>query len=121
MKRTTIIRGTFNSNNQSQGASAQARSLATGGRSLRFWQRMLGAAFLCLVLVGVALFRALPAPGPHADMSALTAISRATDHSLAHYLHSGQWRADLRTLASMVQYLVTPDSVTATNRPVLPA
>jgi hypothetical protein len=81
---------------------------------------MLGVAFLCLLLVGVALFRALPAPGRLPD-SALAPVTRAMDHSLTHYLQSGQWRADLRTLASMFRYLVTPDTATVSNRPVMPA
>jgi len=119
MKTPAITYRTVNSNTQSPGARAQARSLETGGGSLRFWQRMLGAAFFCLLLVGVALFRALPAPGRQLEPS--PPVSRATDHSLNHYLQSRQWRADMRTLASLFHYLVTPDTVTATNRPVMPA
>jgi hypothetical protein len=91
------------------------------GRSLRFWQSILCAAFLSLMLVAVALFRAMPAPGRDSELAAMTPVSRAANHSLTHYLQSGQWRADARTLASMFQYLVTPETTTATNHPVLPA
>jgi hypothetical protein len=119
MKTPVITRRTVNSKKQSPGAGAQARSLGLGGGSLRFWQRMLGAAFFCLILVGVALFRALPAPDRQFELS--PPVSRATDHSLNHYLQSGQWRADVRTLASLFHYLVTPDAVAATNRAVMPA
>lgn len=114
--------GAVESNMQPEDLGAQAHTHARGtGRSLGFWQGVLGVAFLCLVLVAVALFRALPAPGAPSELSAMTSVSRATQHSLTHYLQSGRWRADVRTLASMVHYLVTPDTVTATNRPVLPA
>ena len=119
MKPRAIIDGAVDSNMQPEALGAHPRAVGKG-RSLRFWQSILGAAFLSLMLVAVALFRALPAPGK-ADLSAMAPVRRATEHSLLHYLHSGQWRVDARTLASLVHYLVTPETVTTTNRPVLPA
>src|SRR5215471_11589426 len=107
MKPRGMINGAVGSNMQPEAPGADTGS-AGRGRSLRFWQSILGAAFLSLMLVGVALFRALPAPGISADFSAIASVSSARDHSLSHYLHSGQWRADARTLASLVHYLVTP-------------
>jgi len=118
MKIRVTTDGTVNSNNQSATLRAEAPSGGTRW-SLRFWQGILGAAFLCLLLVCVALFRALPAPGRPFELSA--PVSHSSAPSLTHYLQSGQWRADVRTLASMFHYLVTPETVTTTNRPVLPA
>ena len=115
-----MIDGAVNSNMQPEAWEAHPPA-AGKGRSLRFWQSILGAAFLSLLLVAVALFRALPAPGRDARLSAMAPVNRATDHSLTRYLQSGQWSADMRTLVSMFHYLVTPETVTATNRPVLPA
>jgi hypothetical protein len=119
MKPRGLIDGAVDSNMQREARGVNS-PVAGRCRSLRFWQSILGAAFLFLLLVTVALFRALPAPGP-SELSAMASVSRATDHSLTHYLQSGRWRADVHTLASMVHYLVTPETVTATNRPVLPA
>ena len=119
MKTPAIIQGTVNSKKHSDCAKSPGRTLENG-RSLRVWQRVLGAGLLCLILLGVAMFRALPAPGTPPRAAASTPVHRASDHSLNHYFQSGQWRADMRTLASLFHYLMTPDSGmgAVTNRPV---
>lgn len=93
------------------------------GRSLRVWQRMIGAAFLCLLLVAVAMFHALPAPGKPERIAASAPVRGVSAHSINYYFQSGQWRADMRTLAAMFHYLMTPDTGngTGTNRAVMPA
>lgn len=112
-----MINGT--SSNQSNGRAQPVVS----GRSLRFWQGMLGAGLIGLLLMALAMFRALPAPGTPQSAAALGPVRRAGDHSINYYFQSGQWRADIRTLASLFHYLMTPDggTGTVTNRPVLPA
>jgi hypothetical protein len=110
MKRPTINDGAF---------GARERSGST--RSSSFWTRIIGISFAGLLLVGVAMFRALPAPGRPPGAPASASVGRTADHSLSHYLQSGQWRADMRTLVSMFRYLVTPETATVTNRPVMPA
>jgi len=120
MKTPAKTHRTLDSNRQAEGVGTQAPPVRTGW-SLRFWQCTLATGFLCLLLTGVALFRALPAPGRSRDASTLASARYLADHSFGYYIQSGQWRADIKTLASMVHYLVTPETVTTTNRPVLPA
>lgn len=118
MKTRATINGTFHSSNQSKGPAQPVGSR----RSLRFWQRLLGIGLLGFLLLAMAMFRTLPAPGTPPGAAASAPI-RPGDHSLNHYFQSGQWRADMRTLAALFHYLMTPDNGTGnvSNRPVMPA
>ena len=82
--------------------------------------RWVALVLLALTLGGTALVQVLPPPRPTPTAPSSRA-GHSADGGLGWYFQSGQWRADARTLAAMVRYLVSPEPATGTNRAAMPA
>lgn len=82
--------------------------------------RLAGVGLLVMVLCVAGFFRAFPPPRL-STMAGGSSVTRPADSALAWYFHSGQWRADARTFASMVSYLVSSEPAPGTNRFSVPA
>lgn len=79
----------------------------------------LALSFLLLLLLGTLVW-VVPPPCPSPAGAGSGRVTRL-DSRLAWYVHSGQWRADARTFAALVKYLVAPEATPMTNQPPVPA
>src|SRR5262245_28827484 len=92
-----------------------------GVRNDRCSSTMLSVAVLtlCALMLSIGTFREVriatePATGPIGGVQASIRPARQAD--LEWYIRSGQWRADIRSLAAAIQYLAEqPVKVTQTN------
>ncbi len=76
-------------------------------------------SFLLLLLLATVVW-VVPPPCPAPAGAGYGRVTRL-DSRLAYYVHSGQWRADARTFAALVKYLVAPEATPMTNQPPVPA
>ncbi len=90
--------------------------------ALRWCKRAALVWMLLMVLLTPAFVTyVLPSPPPSAPSGAAVQVKSGFDSRLSWYVHSGQWRADARTLAALVRYLVSPEPTPLTNQPTVRA
>jgi len=78
--------------------------------------------FLSILLLGLGTVRETPlARGAVSVADAAETQRQHKRHDLAWYVRSGQWRADMRSVAAAIQYLSEPVTVAQTNGPVIKA
>ncbi len=78
-------------------------------------------ALLMLSLSAVGLLYVLPPPPPVTVNGPGYPHKPSLDTRLAWYFQTGQWRADARTLAALVRYLVSPEPTPLGSQPPVPA
>ena len=96
------------------------------GRADRWTSTALSIAvlLLCALMLGVGTLRELrlQADLSQGRLALLRPDLQQDKHAnLAWYIRSGQWRADIRSLAAAIQYLSEPVTVAQTNGPATKA
>ena len=72
--------------------------------------------FLSILLLSLGTVRETPSAGAGARVADTSETQRQHKrHNLAWYVRSGQWRADMRSLAAAIQYLSESVPVAQTN------
>ena len=91
-----------------------------GGRD-GFWKRQLlwagaGVLFLATLLLGTSwsVINSCPATVSNQFLVASNDFA-GTHHGMPWYIRSGQWRADIRSLGALLQYLTDSEEVAQTN------
>jgi hypothetical protein len=78
--------------------------------------------FLSILLLSLGTVRETPLAGRAVRVANAAETQRQDKrHDLAWYVRSGQWRADMRSVAAAIQYLSEPVTVAQTNGPVIKA
>jgi len=78
--------------------------------------------FLSILLLSLGTVRETPLVGNAVRLANAAETQRQHKrHDLAWYVRSGQWRADMRSVAAAIQYLSEPVTVAQTNGPVVKA
>ena len=78
--------------------------------------------FLSILLLSLGTVRETPLAGEAVRVANAAETQRQhKPHDLAWYVNSGQWRADMRSVAAAIQYLSEPVTVAQTNGPVVKA
>ena len=98
----------------------QNRNTCTSGH-----RSMVGAAvvlFLSILLLSLGTVREMPLAREGVRVADASETQRQHKrHDLAWYVRSGQWRADMRSLAAAIQYLSESATVAQTNGPAAKA
>ena len=78
--------------------------------------------FLSILLLSLGTVREAPLAGEAVRVANAAETQRQHKrHDLGWYVRSGQWRADIRSVAAAIQYLSEPGTVAQTNGPAAKA